>query len=79
LFNAAMVLLQLIIQIAVRAMAHLFPPFRFDGAGIGVMPIGSYPLWHTTGDGPYGAEERFGRRSGGSNEAWNRRSASASS
>jgi hypothetical protein len=57
-----MVLLQMIVQITVRAMAHLFSQFRFDRSGIGVMAIGSHPLRHTTSDRPGGAEERFGRR-----------------
>ncbi len=34
LFDSSMVLLQMIIQIAVRAMGHGFPQFRFEGAGV---------------------------------------------
>jgi len=56
-----MVLLEMIIQVTVRAMAYLCPQLSFDSLGIGVMPIGRHPLWHTTGDGPGRAEERFGR------------------
>ena len=52
---------QMIVQVAVGAMAHGFLQRGFDGSRIGVMPIGPHPLWHTTSDGPCGMEERFGR------------------
>jgi hypothetical protein len=51
-----------IIQVPVRAMAHLCPQLSFDRSRIRVMPVSGHPLWHTTGDGPRRAEERFGRR-----------------
>jgi hypothetical protein len=49
LFDASMVLLQMIIQVAVGAMTHLFPQLRFDRAGIGVMPVGRNALRDTFG------------------------------
>ena len=57
-----MVLLQAIVEIVIRPMQHVIAQGLTDRTGIGIMPIGRHPLWHTTGDGPRGAEERLGRR-----------------
>jgi len=56
-----MVLLQMIIQVTVGAMAYPFPQFRSDGSRIGVMAIGGHPCWDTAGDRARGAKEGFRR------------------
>ncbi len=56
-----MVLLQVIIHIPVRAMAHSFPQDSFEGTGIGVVAITGNSLRDTTGDGAGGAKEGFCR------------------
>src|SRR5262245_35208810 len=61
LFNSSMVLLQMIVQVTVRAMAYRFPERGFDRAGIGVVSITGDPLWDTTRDGTRRAEEGFRR------------------
>jgi hypothetical protein len=45
-----MVLFQMIIQVAVRAMLHDFPKLGFDRAGIGIMPIAGDSRRDTHGD-----------------------------
>src|SRR5918999_5313828 len=62
LFDPAMVLLEMIIQIPVRAMAHRFPELSFDGAGIGVVSITGDPRRNTISDGACGAKESLCRR-----------------
>jgi len=61
LFAASMVLLLVIIQIPVRAMAHGFPQDNSDGTRIGVGSITGNSLRDTTGDGAGGAKEGFCR------------------
>src|SRR5262245_47158575 len=61
LINASMVLLQLISQVAVGAMAYPLPQFGFDGSWIGVMASGGHPLGDTVSDGARGAKEFFRR------------------
>src|SRR5262249_4327365 len=61
LFDASMVLLQVIIQVAVGAMTHRLPQLSFDGSGVGVMSIGRNAFRDTLSDRTRGPEERFGR------------------
>jgi hypothetical protein len=56
-----MVLLQMIVQVTVRAMTHFFPERSFDRAGIGVVAITGDPLRDTTRNGTRRAEEGFRR------------------
>ena len=57
LFNAAMVLLQMVVQIAIRAMTHDFSQLRFDRPGIRALSITRDPRWNTTGDRARAAKE----------------------
>jgi hypothetical protein len=57
-----MVLLQVVISIAVRAMGHGLAQLRLDGARIWAMPIGRDSVGHPTSDGPSSTEERLGCR-----------------
>src|SRR5262249_18334086 len=61
LLDASMVLLQMIIQVAVRAMGDCLAQLRLDGSRIGIVPIGGDPVRHHLGDGPGGPEERLCR------------------
>jgi hypothetical protein len=46
-----MILLQMIVQVTIGAMAHRFPELGFDGAGISVVAITGDSLRDTTRDG----------------------------
>jgi hypothetical protein len=59
LFDAAMVLLQMVVQVTVGAMAHGFPQLRLDSLGIGVMTVTGDTRWDTAGNGACGPEEGF--------------------
>src|SRR5262249_2731744 len=59
LLDASMVLFQMIIQIAVRAMPHGLSQRSFDSPGIGAMSITGDALRDATGDRARGAEEGF--------------------
>ena len=61
LFASSMVLLQMIIQVVVRAMLHGSPQLGFDRAGIGIVSIAGDSRRDTAGDGACGLEERFRR------------------
>ena len=52
-----MVLFQMIIQIAVRAMSNGLPEHSFDGSWIGIVSITGDPLRDTTGHRTCGAKE----------------------
>jgi hypothetical protein len=57
-----MVLLQRVVQTAIRAMMHGFTQLRLDRPGIGAMSITRDPRWNTTGDRARGAKEGSRRR-----------------
>lgn len=57
-----MVRLQMVVQVTVRATAHLFPYLGFDGSRISAVAIGGDPRWDTTGDGVGRAKEGLRRR-----------------
>lgn len=61
LFNTAMVLLQVIIQVAVRPVHHPLPENVPNRARINIMPIGHNPVRRDPRHGPRRAEERLGR------------------
>src|SRR5262245_25974043 len=61
LFDASMVLLQMVVQVEVGAMAHLFSERGFDGTGTGVVSVTGDPLRDPTGDGARGPEKSFRR------------------
>jgi hypothetical protein len=48
LFDAAMILLQVVIQIAIRAMLYVIPEDMAYGAGVGVIAIGGDAVWDHT-------------------------------
>src|SRR5215813_1116485 len=50
LLDAAMILLQVIIQVAIRAMDDSLSQLGLDSAGIGSMPIGGYTIRHYLND-----------------------------
>jgi ferredoxin len=54
-----MVLLQMIVQVAVRAMVHLFPQLGLNGPRVRIVPISGDPRRNTASDSPRGVEERF--------------------
>jgi hypothetical protein len=55
LFNAAMVLLQVIVQVASGPMGHLRSEHSTDRPWIAIMPIGRDPVGRPSGHGPRGA------------------------
>src|SRR5215471_6226577 len=61
LFDASMVLLQMIVQVPVGAMTYLTPERGFDGTGISAVSITGDALRDTTRDGARRAEEGFRR------------------
>jgi hypothetical protein len=56
-----MILLQMIIQVAVRPVPHPLPKDVPNGARIGIMAIRGDAVWGDTGYCPGGAEEGLGR------------------
>jgi hypothetical protein len=50
LFDASMVLFQMIIEVTVGAMEYCVPQLRFDGSGIGIMAISGNALRNTISD-----------------------------
>jgi hypothetical protein len=61
LLDAAMILLQMVIQVAIGPVDDLLPEHCADRSWIGVMPIGRDPGRPHTRHGPRGAEECFSR------------------
>jgi hypothetical protein len=61
LLDAPMILLEVIIQVAVRPMRHPISKDVPNGAWIGIMAIGGDAVWDHAGHRPGGAEERLGR------------------
>jgi hypothetical protein len=57
LFDASMILLQVVIQVAIRAMLYVIPENITNGAGVGIMAIGGDAVWDHTGHRPGGTEE----------------------
>src|SRR5512147_2763777 len=60
--DAAMVLLEMIVQVAARPVSDSLAEFGPDGAGIGIMTISCHPVRRDAGDCLRRGEECFGRR-----------------
>ena len=58
-FDATVILLQLIAEIAAGAMLYGFTQCRLDRAGIAVVAIRGHPVRGDVGGGPGGLEERL--------------------
>ena len=57
LFDSSMILLQMVIQVAIRAMLYVIPEDKAYGAWIGVVSICDDTVRHDAGAGPRGTEE----------------------
>ena len=62
LLNAAMVLLHMVVQIAIRSMRYLGPEDVSNGPWVGVMAIGGDAVGGHPGDRPRRPKKRLGRR-----------------
>lgn len=69
LFNTAMVLLQVIIQVGVRPVHHPLPENVPNRTRVGVMAIGGHPVGRHPGHRPRRAKKGFGRSHDSGNDA----------
>jgi hypothetical protein len=57
LFNTAMVLLEVIVEVLIRAMRHVFTKLTGNGTGVRAMTIAGDTIWQHAGHGTGRAEE----------------------